>query len=331
MFKNALPVHPLEFDRSKIKEMSEDDIVFLRTEFETKVPRFCWTANYMYFTGEKKVNWVQGAACHAGLPRINKDAFSRPFATENGSIRKHGKENLEVIKPFLHWFLYISPYGEFILNRDDFDYCQLVGFIVNPSIPQPVFMNLCILSRHFYEGSLEVFKLFNKLTLKKGFDPTIVYSTLFNTYTIFNNGLQVANQKYRGCSGHRVAEAYSPPVLLNIFNGVYGHKQLLHMGKHSYITGTKNLFTGNCDYVTLTDWATSDEDAAKSFRLALSDFRNANGKTEAYRPPNPFKRAHIYDERPALGPEEFTNREAVDFVIPWLDAHIRKELQQNAK
>jgi hypothetical protein len=255
-----------------------------------------------------------------------EESYSKPLALENGARRKRKRGHLRATLPFLTWFLYHSPYGEFILNRNDFKYCARYGFIVSGSLPQPILMNLAIISRHFYELSTTCFELFNKVTLEDGIDPTIAYSVIFNTYTLALEGLndKTSTLRYYGYECHRVSFPYSPPALLNIFNGVYGRAPRLSMKNHKTVYGAKDLFKTNAEEInSLTDWTKKSQEFQKSLEL----WRKAKkDNLKVYRPPNPF----IMENQTArLKEGEFTNQEAIEFVLPWLDTYIRKQLNND--
>lgn len=326
-FPNAIPVKPVEFDRSTIVQHPKKDIEAISDALAEHKEKFHSTANWVYFSKGKVVPFV-GAACHASIPNLKDEAYTKPLGTENGIHRTGTRGNFKATLPFLSWLLYVSPYGEFFLNRDNFEECANTGFIISPTIPQPLFMNMLILTRHFYEASACCFELFNTLTLEKGHDPTIVYSVIFNTLSLFSYPLvEQADHRYMTYSGHRVSSAYSPPVLLNLFNGRYGTATKSTMGQRKTIYGASELFYASESHGVLTRWAKNSQNFQESLRL----FRLESKKpSEVYRPPNPFVRTYTH-ERPVLRQGEFTNQEAVDFVIPWLDAYIREELGKNGQ
>ena len=311
-FPNAIPTKPLEFDRSKIKEHSPEEIERAKAALKKEHQYFSSTANWL--TSEDGfVNYepYRGRACHAALPRHDDRCFKNLIATENGWARAH-ISGASFISPFLSWFLYDSPYGEFILNRDDFDFCFNYGFILSGSLPQPLLMNICIISRHFYELDQKTFTTFNSLT-SKGFDPTLCYSMLFNSY-----GSYTPTAAYMPYGGHRAASSYSPVDLLNMYRGVYGCATTDTMTRVNSIYGASKLFCSEPDQSVLT-WAKGN----KEFLDALRGSRGQ--EKEGYRPPNPFKLAPPRHQR-VMQAHEFTNEEAVDFVIPYLDTYLRKEM-----
>ena len=325
-FPNAIPVKPLKFDRSKIVVHPKEEIEALSKAFVTFRGRFAFTANWIYFDKGEPRPQTSGA-CDASITSHYAEAYTKPLGTENGIHRTGRRGNFEATLPFLSWLLYVSPYGEFFLNRDNFEECANNGFIISPTIPQPLFMNMLILTRHFYEGSKCCFKLFNELTLEKGYDPTIVYSVLFNTLSFFSEPLKdIKNRQYMAYSGHRASYSYSPPVFLNLFNGVYGTARIESMGVVKTLYGSSELFYTKNEKNSLNRWAENNRHFQESLRLFRQKIKTPG---EVYRPPNPFARQDY--ATPILRPGEFTNQEAVDFVIPWLDAYIREELAKNAQ
>jgi hypothetical protein len=312
LFPNAIPIKPLEFDRSGILTHEPEVIAKAMDALRNEYPSFSNTSNWLYSkddwqTYERRTN----QACHASLTSMEQKAYDTVIATENGLNRLVLKPKKDNYKPFLSWLLYDSPYGEFILNREDFDFCLDYGFVISGGLPQPLLMNICILSRHFYEIPVDSFKAFNKLT-SDGIDPTVCYSMLMNRYGVDDTGI------WQSYGGHRAAPAYSPVVLKNIYNGVYGKDvERRTMKDIKSIYGASKLFDNN-QYNAFTHWAQDDED----FRKALKESRGV--PVETYRPPNPFVKNLNADS--AIRPGQFTNKECVDFVIPYLDKLIRKEM-----
>jgi hypothetical protein len=328
-FPNAIPVKPLNFDRSRIIKHSAKEIKEMADYFKEQRKSFSGTTNWVCWAGKDGFSLYKSQACHYRLPNMPKESYSKLLGLENGAKRKGNKKSVTTTLPFLTWFLYHSPYGEFILNRNNFNFCANYGFIVSGSLPQPILMNLAIISRHFYELSTDCFELFNKTTLEDGIDPTIAYSVIFNTYTLAIEGLndKTSTQKYYGYTGHRVSEPYSPPVLLNIFNGVYGKASLLSMRTHKTIYGAADLFkTHKGGPHTLTDWTMKSQAFQKS--LDLWRKTRKDNLLKVYRPPNPFIQ-QVYQKPQRLREGEFTNREAIEFVLPWLDAYIREQLNND--
>ncbi len=310
-FPNAIPTKSLEFDRSKIKEHSPEEIERAKAALKQEHQSFSSIANWLTSEdGFVSYEPHRRRSCHAGLPRHPAACFKNLIATENGWARNSGKP--KDFAPFVSWFLYDSPYGEFILNRDDFDFCFNYGFILSGSLPQPLLMNICIISRHFYELDQKTFATFNSLT-SKGFDPTLCYSMLFNAY-----GSHIPAAAYLPYGSHRAAISYSPLDLLNIYRGVYGCATTDTMQKVGSIYGASKLFRSDPVQSVLT-WVKGNQE----FRDALRASRGQ--EKEVYRPPNPFKPVPPLYQR-VMQDHEFTNEEAVDFVIPYLDTYLRKEM-----
>jgi hypothetical protein len=328
-FPNAIPVKPLNFDRSGIIKHSAKEIKEMADYFKEQRKSFSGTTNWTFWSKRTGFALYKNQVCHYRLPNMPKESYSKLLGLENGARRKGNKKRVITTLPFLTWFLYHSPYGEFILNRNNFNFCANYGFIVSGSLPQPILMNLAIISRHFYELSTDCFELFNKATLEDGIDPTIAYSVIFNTYTLAIEGLndKTSTQRYYGYTGHRVSEPYSPPVLLNIFNGVHGDVTLLSMRTNKTIYGASDLFkTRGRGPHTLTDWTMKSQEFQKSLDLWRKT-RKGN-LSKVYRPPNPFiQQRNLAAQQLRAG--EFTNQEAIEFVLPWLDAYIREQLNND--
>jgi hypothetical protein len=340
-FPNAIKVKPLKFDRETLINHTQQEIDRAKEAFKLHKPNFSSTANWVVSSDswQKADNVVAyvGRACHASFPSMgNKKFFDSVICLDNGWDRngKHlsatvaakdtGAKNLS--SPFLSWFLYESPYGEFILNRDDFEFCRDYGFIVSGHLPHAVLMNMAIISRHFYEIHKDSFAMFNELTLNRGIDPTIAYSCIFNSYYSHYGEAYISN-KYLNYSGHRVSCCYTPTTLVNLFNGVFGDVAVQKkMFLHCYTSGAKALFKIKETYEdNFARWAKHD----KTFIAALNKWRKPDADLSTYKPPNPFAPRNPYDEQlRILGHGEFTFKEAFDFAIPYLDDLVRKELNK---
>jgi len=316
--------------RNYLKEHSSEEIEAAKEYLASKKKYCTQTANWFVSSTEdwsKPYDYIY-QPCHAALTKMGRGKYENVIALENGWKRMNTTraKNLSRSLPFLSWFLYYSPYGEFILNRDDFEYCRDYGFIVSGELPHAVLMNIAIISRHFYEVNEDTFKRFNDLTLEKGFDPTIVYSLVFNTYfSYYDYGEKWLHKKYQGYSGHRVAYPYSPNVLVNLFNGFYGNNAVSKkMYQHNTTTGSSGLFTNNDD-MTFIDWVRTSQDFQNSLRL----WRKPDAKVESYKPPNPFVKVNPYeDNHRVLRPWEFTYEELFNFVIEYTDNLVRKMLKE---
>lgn len=337
-FPNAIKVKPLDFDRKTLVEHTKAEIAAAKDYLKTNKGSCTSTANWFTTTDKWQTGrFYTNKACHASLPYMQESEYKSVIAFDNGwkrnarppsgqfeGLSEEKRKNLSL--PFLSWFLYVSPYGEFILNRDDFEYCRDYGFIVSGEIPHAVLMNIAIISRHFYEIAQDCFIRFNKMTLEQGIDPTIAYSSLFCTY-YSHYAEDYLKRKYIVYSGHRVTNAYSPPVLINLFNGVYGDlasSKKMYKQKTLYNAGTLFQLSKVTYATNLAEWCRADRD----FIAALKSWRNPNKDISTYKPPNPFTPRNAVEEQSILRAGEFTFEEGFDFVIPYIDALVRKELNK---
>lgn len=255
--------------------------------------------------------------------------YSNVIAFENGWSRNTRepapalkvKDTKNLSWPFLSWFLYDSPYGEFILNRDNFEFCSTNGFIVSGTIPHALLQNIAIISRHFYEIHKDSFVRFNEMTLEKGVDPTIAYAFLFNSYYSYY-GDSYLKHPFGIYAGHRVTSAYRPQEFLNLFKGEWGSlAEKRNSGVWRSPSKAGSLFAADEAYYNgFPSWARNN----KNFQEALKAYRKPDVNLETYSPPNPFVRNPTLPR--ILGAGEFTFEECFDFVMPYVDDLIRKEL-----
>lgn len=340
-FPNAIPVTPLQGEwREKLPEHSKEEIEAAKKALVDNRGMCSGTANWFCSSDKwKTYTSYLNKACHANLPYMSKTNYETVIALENGWARNSrgcsrkfdGVDEKNLSRSFLTWFLYHSPYGEFILNRDDLDFCLEYGFVVSGEIPHAILMNLAIISRHFYEVNKDCFAMFDIMTMQKGVDPTIAYSFLFNSYYSYY-GETYVNKKFQGYSGHRVTGVYSPLALMNLFKGVFGTKAISQkMFAHGSTSGAASLFFTKDIYAsTFYHWTTADE--GREFRTALAAYRKPDADLSTYKPPNPFVRADPYaDNVRILSPGEFTYQELFDFAMEWTDTYVRQQLAKEKK
>jgi hypothetical protein len=103
-----------------------------------------------------------------------------------------------------------------------------------------------------------------------------------------------------------------------MYRGVYGCATTDTMTKVGSIYGASKLFCSKEGETVLT-WAKGNQGFLDALRASRGQ------EKEGYRPPNPFKLAPPRHQR-VMQAHEFTNEEAVDFVIPYLDTYLRKEM-----
>lgn len=302
--------------------------------------------NFAGITEKGLIDTRTGGACHSAI-----SSFDTPYryavATECGWNRQYSdgspKKDAETVTPFLEWFLYHSPYGHFIANRDDFDFCLNNGFIVSGKMPRKLLQNIMIITRHFYEITRKTFEEFNDAVLNRGIDPLVAYSTLFNSgfsYSSTNESTTkyCLTQIYQGYNGHRVQRAYNPEELVRIarnkplwpLNETYEDRASIRGGSALWCKMSDPSYTGEGDAYT-----TSAVPGLCAMRKEYSCLDNAikthRGEaptnTKIYHPPNPFKvSSSAHEER--IKTTKFTNDEAIKVVLPWLDKKV-KELLSN--
>lgn len=254
------------------------------------------TANALPFNRKGEVETQFGRACHAFVG--STEAYFRyGIITENGARRNLSIEQKTVVEPFLKWFLYDSFLSPFIFNRDDYDYCRDYGFVVSGNVPQPLFQAIMIISRHFYECSLQAFKKFNELTEKQGVDPFLAYCLAFNTVWSAKSQVEGSNtvtNKYN----HRAFHSVSFEMLENYYNGKCATESLTKSYKSNPSTGNVSCLFNNEQKIVRMGRHIGCEQFREPCNSRLTDalltFRaERDGKEkEGYRPPNPFTKSN---------------------------------------
>lgn len=345
-FPNAIVCKPITgFDRETLPKRSKKEIDAAKDALRAEYINGHSTANsLMSADGWATYSKSFGMPCHKFVERVDPVYLrASVFATENGATRRskltnpYNKNTLQPTRvkdteAFLSWFLYYSPYGEFVLNRDDYEFCRDYGFIYEPMIPHPIFMNMLITSRHFYEINIEVFQKFTELTTraKNPIEPTLAYSMLFCSLVSAYNMASYENQLFMGYGGHRASWAYTPKAILNMYAGnPGGHmKDALKevMADQRTVYGAKTLFHTSEDPATNTfeAWAQLDTE----FKAFLKKTREAgkNNDPTLYKPPNPFEKPNpngTRDAKPVGG--QFLFKELFEFVLDYLNERIRKD------
>ena len=257
-------------------------------------------------------DWVKGTACHAYMSSL---AYRDVIVTEN-TTKRAGK-GLELCRPFLRWFLYDSPYGFIILNRDDLDWCENHGFVIAGDAPTTLVQCALIISRHFKECTNLAFETFNKL-LARGIDGFIAYQICFNSNI---SGLSsYKGRHFEYLSGHRVSGAVSPSVALDYYEGeVQGDISRTYKDAPS-IYGSSSLFVSSYTYngsYALSNWRRNNKD----FHNFLLEKEGKLNPSEAYRPPNPFApKPADYNEH------KFTCEQAVTDVADYYQQYVKENL-----
>ena len=345
-FPDAIVCKPIQgFDRSKLPKRTKEEIETAKAVFKKESETFGMTANAVVSSDPtwKEYQVQCRMPCHKFVERLTYDQLSKcVFVTENGARRKsifkpfydktdNGQPTrVKDTEAFLSWFLYYSPYGEFVLSRDDYEFSRDYGFVIEPCIPHPIFMNMLIITRHFYELQLEVFQKFTKLTTRKvdPIEPALAYSMIFNSPISAYKFDSYKNKLYMGYEGHRASLSYPLPALLNMYNGNPGHADMTKALKKTMATvksvyGAKTLFHNTRDLLGFVDGIRYDEE----FTKFLKETRARSNKDEQtlYKPPNPFVRVDPMEQRDKPTGTEFLFSELYDFVLDYLNKRIRRE------
>lgn len=127
---------------------------------------FYRNTSYAQFSAEGVLSGHLNQVCHKTMgysPGFSpvlvatEIAISRRLET---MVDGHGEE---LFIPFLKFILSDPLWSEYIVNKDDFDFCKDYGLLVDAGCPQNVLQALMITSRSFNEVHRRAFLLFNSL------------------------------------------------------------------------------------------------------------------------------------------------------------------------
>lgn len=288
--------------------------------FKEKEDYFSGTTNFMGVSGEGNHRLFVQKSCHA---EMSSSPYREVLVTENAtkrtSLKLDRKNKFDLVRPFLQWFLYRSPYGFFILNRDDFDYCENHGFVIAGDISTKLVQSACIVSRHFRETADLSFEKFNDL-VSRGIDEFIAYQICFNSN--ISHSTSTKSKFFEYVAGHRVSGAVNPEQALNYYRGDVQnglgdtYKQL------PSIYGSTSLFIDN--YIYNGDYALCN------YRKFSPQFHNYMLETEGklnkeeniYRPPNPF----APPPPDAQYEKWFTCEQAITVVADYYQNYVKENL-----
>lgn len=289
--------------------------------------RFFSTSNFIG-VGKNDLSVHIKRGCHYDMQHVLKSCRT-VLATENATSRRSDLSK-EVAQPFLKWFLYESPYGFIILNRDDFESCEDYGFVLAGDAPTTLVQCACIISRHFEEASILSFQEFNKL-VERGIDGFIAYQICFNSNissSVYKSE-NLATSVFVGYSGHRVTQSLSPEVLLNYYRGLVQRDFRKTYQQSPSIQGSSYLFVPQPSPGLYTDpkwWLHCLRETNSDFHNFLLEKENGNkSKDQVYRPPNPFTPKPLNQ----ISPYKFTCLQAVTDVADYLQDFISKELAKD--
>jgi len=273
---------------------------------------------------DKNVSIRRSQACHAAMTDIGV-ASRDVLATENGQRRKPLTE--EVAEPFLRWFINDSPYAFIILNRDDYESCRDLGFVIAGDAPTTLVQSACIISRHFYEVTTRAFQEFNKL-VSRGIDGFIAYQLCFNSnISSASNNSDFNSSLFYGGSAHRVSAAISPQTMLNYYRGEVQNDLGKTYKEKPSIYGSTKLFIRNGSYPV----GSGNLSTLRTMDLAFHNFLlEKEGKLvkkqEVYRPPNPFA------PKPKSSNEKwFTLQQAITVVADYCQDYVSSHLNESKK
>lgn len=293
------------------------------------------TANFIGVgLDDQKVSVRTSQYCHAQMSSIGKSCRV-VLATENATSRrvshyksdawlgsKYGKFTKELVRPFLKWFLYQSPYGFFILNRDDFEHCENYGFVLAGDVATTLVQSACIVSRHFQEVTPRAFEEFNKL-VDRGIDGFVAYQICFNSVlSVFEKDCLLDKHVFGGYGSHRVSYPVVPEQMLNYYRGKVQNPYGETYQDSPTVSGSSRLFISEYTIATGAVWM------LQNYRKNNADFHNfllekegKMDKRQIYRPPNPFvKKTNEISEH------VFTYEQAVTVVADYIQEFITKEL-----
>lgn len=279
---------------------------------------FSRTANYIGLReNDEELAVYVGEPCHASMSSIQRRDV---LATENGRFRHKNKLRKEEARPFLKWFLYDSPYGFIILNRDDFEFCENYGFVLAGDVPTTLVQSACIVSRHFYECGPEAFLQFNKL-VERGIDGFIAYQICFNSgISGLDRSANLSKCVFYGSSGHRVSETVNPEIMLAYYRGEPQNDLGRTYKEAPSIHGSTRLFIKNYEYggtYALSRYRRNN----RKFHNFMLEAEGKIVKSAIYRPPNPFKK-----EVKTNADYEFTCEQAVTVVADYCQQYVKERL-----
>lgn len=278
--------------------------------------------------GALTYEWHLNGTCHRAI-ETNRHKERNLVWSWLGSVHP-----VELITPFVKWFVQESNYSRFILNRDNLDEVLRLGIFVSADMPGPLLQNIMIMTRHVVEVSAFSFQKFNELT-ERGIIPALAYSMCFNS-GMSNRGHRdfdvVMTMPVHSYGGHRVQGLLTVQGLINQEKGILFEtdKKLPPAFKETYrispyYTGGSRIYGPNSEMpdLSVASWLGIPELAK-----AIAVSRN-NGKEVMYKPPNPFVRSSPFNSR--LGANDISYRELLEIVIPFLDGYIIDQLSQELR
>lgn len=308
---------------------------------------FGMTANFAIIGTTRGTPWVEPKVrsyCHRG---INEGAVGTHHdrslvASECGWARgTYGGNGAKVVKtreqvrPFMEYLLHQSPYAPFILTQDT-EWCLDWGIVVSADIPANVMQNALIMSRYFYELGAAAFDMFN-LLLSRGVNPDVAHVCAFGTAAAGGDELILTQGTYPQ-SNHRATMLSAPADVKRMverrigacYPTAFADPATFYRNQTAYLggvllfvekgkdQGTSSRLVSRYQPVSFVEEAFKDKD----FVEMLSEHRKAKAASETYRPPNPFAPGG----KTHLAPNQFSNQEFLDAVIPWLNEYATRDI-----
>ena len=311
---SQIPITPLPQEMDT--DVPQETIQAIQEVLKNNYSSFEAVANIVYYSCDEYIAETH-LPCHAELARLDASQLGRAIGTENAAKRTHGGDYKALTGPFLRWFLWGSHYGPIILNRDDWDFCRDYGFVIATEVPAALFLNACIVSRHFRECSDASFERFNYLTEEVGIDPYLAYVYAFQCRNSNKTSEWKLDANYQGYQGHRVSYSPNWRQALNWYTGsVQPHNlaAIEPMREYKSIWGcSKHFFEAEAD-------SFGGEPEVQDLLAA-----HRGKKIEKYSPPNPFV-ATAREE----GGDGFTYAEVEKIILPYYQQQIQKQLAGGA-
>ena len=313
-------IQDVKFEPSFTKKEFEAAKNFLVAEQE----KFGITANFARILKGGGVQNFARNHCHAMIGDQCDEEIV--LVSTEISQRTHSKS---LIKGFLSWFLNDSPFGRFIVNRDDFEFCLNYGLIVSADIPQPILQAIMIISRHPHECSAQAFEKFDEL-VSKGINSNISFIVCFcSTWSTSVKVNHIVGSKGAHRSFHilplddlknfvsgELGQAY-PDTFYNDKRNHYRHLQSIYGVYKLFAPKERGTVWNSNEQSFVFNLFTHD----KKFKEVLSNYRKSKVKSEVYKPPNPFEPTQ-YGATRQPSANEVTYEELFEIVVPYVNELI---------
>lgn len=294
---------------------TDGDVALALRFFDDIEEKASSVGNWRTVFGKGRFEDWRGRACHATLGVNCKG--SKCVALTHPPYADSGRYGVEDTSLYVKWLWEESFASRFVLARHKH------GAVVSTDIPGTLLHNIAIMSRHARELSCQQFhKFFDHLYPLVGGD--LAYVLAFNTgYSDFDNRLDsvMSNQ---GAS-HRAFPLFDVESLGMFLRRDFGLQLDLDKDK-LFSSGNGGMYGGvkYCKTSVPKNWLASS--AANNFASELyskdsefkgriAEYRTSRGADKTYRPPNPFS---PQPRNTPKGPSDFTFREVLDCVLPYM-------------